>query len=316
MKLANKHGKAKYECAISKLSKQHIYKLFIDRKRLKNPLPNEKKWLEEKQTSNTLNIPIEAYLFDFKEPGYYDGMANAFEWMGDTIEKPVSMGLIRDLHDKAVHSIPGFTQGFSADYQSYSLGSEQPNKAELSSDVIFLDFPTDSCQTPNLATYVFGSIHNNVREIAKWYLEKTPEDPRLKLNDEEFMKTIDQSTLKKSLKLRLNDDFLTLEQELRNASTPREHFRAIGKLLRKLEVAHVFGDGNQRTYSFLLLNKLLIMNNFPPCILDDPYLFDGYQKYPLETIAEEIENGIKNYLEEAHRTVHEESQMNLSLDCP
>lgn len=60
------------------------------------------------------------------------------------------------------------------------------------------------------------------------------------------------------------------------------------------EIFHIFPDGNQRTVAFLLLNKLLIDNNFPAAYLDWPYAFDGYLSS--KELVMEIKYGMINFL--------------------
>ena len=46
-------------------------------------------------------------------------------------------------------------------------------------------------------------------------------------------------------------------------------------MIQKLERLHPFSDGNCRTFCMLLLNRELIRNKLPPCLLTNPNDFDG-----------------------------------------
>lgn len=73
---------------------------------------------------------------------------------------------------------------------------------------------------------------------------------------------------------------------------------AIVRLVRALEVAHPFPDGNQRTFVFLLLNKLLLQHGFTPVILNNPVVFDGFLS--AQELVDEIKIGFGNFLEVVH----------------
>ncbi len=55
-----------------------------------------------------------------------------------------------------------------------------------------------------------------------------------------------------------------------------DKLRLIIKTIQQLEQIHPFADGNYRTFCILLLNYLLLLNDFSPVILYDPNRFDGY----------------------------------------
>ena len=56
----------------------------------------------------------------------------------------------------------------------------------------------------------------------------------------------------------------------------------------ELERAHLFSDGNARTYGFVVINKLLIDAGLSPTILENPNHLDGFS---IEEIVQEIREG-------------------------
>lgn len=82
------------------------------------------------------------------------------------------------------------------------------------------------------------------------------------------------------------------------AKTDDEKLFAIARLIRTLEISHSFVDYNQRTYVFLLLNKLLMQNGFLPVILDDPFVFDGFKT--ANELVDEVKKGFANFIEAVH----------------
>ena len=68
----------------------------------------------------------------------------------------------------------------------------------------------------------------------------------------------------------------------------------IAKFIRFLVISHFYTDGNLRTCKLLLI-KLLIDNNFYPCILKDQDLLRGYLS--VSELVKEIIEGINYFIE-------------------
>ena len=286
---AQKTGPDKYADAFRHYPKEKLYKLFIDKDRLANPQPNEQ--------------GIKPHLiFDIEEPGYYQSMMDAFEALPFTIGKPISLSSIAELHDVAVGKIPSMMKGITSLPMEY-----------------YLD--TDSYEDALNELFISKILYSTQKAM-----ETLSEQPLCRGVDytPSFMKTERMQFLsiasKKEQKLRIKSNGLPTEKietlitpilshyykSISHLDSLQDKLSAIAELLRALEVAHFLPDGNQRTYSFLLLNKLLIENNIPPAILDDPYLFDGFMT--VQEMANEIKIGIVNFLNE-----NEESQRSFAL---
>lgn len=65
------------------------------------------------------------------------------------------------------------------------------------------------------------------------------------------------------------------------------------RLIRRLEVSHVFAAGGQRLHVRLLLNKLLLDQQLPPTIIDDPTIFAG--RLPLDHLMKEVIRGQRRF---------------------
>lgn len=66
----------------------------------------------------------------------------------------------------------------------------------------------------------------------------------------------------------------------------------IAACCQQLEWLHPFADGNCRTFGMILLNRLLIENNFYPCIMDDPNQLDCFS---INELVEAIKQGMRNF---------------------
>ncbi|MDF1875015.1 Fic family protein [Sulfurimonas sp. SAG-AH-194-I05] len=90
--------------------------------------------------------------------------------------------------------------------------------------------------------------------------------------------------------------------------------RAIALIVRELEMLHPFSDGNCRTFAGVLLNQLLLYNNFHPTMPYNPNL-DG--EYSLNQWIGEIKNGMeqtKVLLKDADAEVYGYSITEMSLE--
>jgi hypothetical protein len=76
--------------------------------------------------------------------------------------------------------------------------------------------------------------------------------------------------------------------EIAAARTEDEKLRAIARCCQDLDQSHVFEDGNIRTVSFLVMNKLLLEAGLSPAILDEPNVFDGFS---VTQLVDEIRHG-------------------------
>lgn len=80
-------------------------------------------------------------------------------------------------------------------------------------------------------------------------------------------------------------------QHMSSASDPMQKLEIIISLVQACEQLHPFSDANCRTFCMLLLNHLLIRNNFPIVILENPNNFDLYSSVELlETLIDGMQN--------------------------
>lgn len=84
------------------------------------------------------------------------------------------------------------------------------------------------------------------------------------------IKPLAQTQCKRFAGVVIND----YHEELRRAETEEDKLRAIARCCQDLDQLHLFVDGNIRTVTFLLLNKLLLQNNLSPVIMEEPNVFD------------------------------------------
>jgi hypothetical protein len=71
---------------------------------------------------------------------------------------------------------------------------------------------------------------------------------------------------------------------------PIDKIKRIVEFVTECEQSHPYLDGNCRTFCVLMLNYLLMQNNFPPVIMDDPNKFDMCD---VNTLVETVISGMQ-----------------------
>ena len=265
----------KYNLALQGLPSSQLYSLYIDKKQLER-LP--------------LDFSDPHLLFDDLEPGYQKGMENGFRVMSKLIGQKTNLDLVIALHDAAVSGVvnkkkQSFKMGLGVAWQ-YKFETEKMSR-EARWELFFgriLFFPEMFPRMPGdtvLSLLIQG-------EIFRPYFVSS-----CKLIKGDHWIISHSNGIHADENKRIAFAFVNYEEKIRHAQSLKAKLAAISDLLRTLEIAHIFPDGNQRTYSFLLLNKLLIENNIPPAILDEPDMFDGF--YSVHEMVLRLQKGILNY---------------------
>ncbi len=91
-----------------------------------------------------------------------------------------------------------------------------------------------------------------------------------------------------SCKRNVKELFKRYHTKIQSAVEEDDKLKAIILLCQDLDQLHVFVDGNIRTAGILLLNKLLLDNNFSPCCLKDPNCLDCLS---IDELVEKVKEG-------------------------
>ncbi len=281
----------KFEIAFRHYPRDLRYKLFIDKKRLLSPKETEK------------NQPPHL-IFDVDEPGYFSSMDNAFNIL-PKMDGQVNLDLLIKLHDLAIASIPTMRTGIAGGFR-YGISKENYIQAfiELFGSKILwysglFPFMVSSLPIYDMAPELLDLRRFAFRKIFK-SIEYDPMDflSIVVVSDGVYVKNIANEDLEQFLRAKLEPLINHYYKSISLTTTLNGRLEAIAELLRAFEVGHFFPDGNQRTYAFLLLTKLLIENGIPPAILEDPTMFDGYMT--VQNMALSLRQGVFNFLQENH----------------
>lgn len=298
-KISDPHEK--FKLAIASMPEDELYKFFIDKKRLQNPDNDE------------INIAPHL-LFDIKEPGYFKAMLEAFKSLPNYISREISVAMNIELHDKAIDQVKDkngyvLSKGISgqycycpAPYFSQDTATELYNSAFLFGDRFALDLLGEE-----IASDSSGHLMDDKNYINKFMKKKFSCIYNLG-NVESIIHT------QKEWEILFTPLLAHFRASIEHTKTLNGIVSAAGELLRALEVAHIFPDGNTRTNAFLLLNKILIENNLPPVILEEPNMF-GY--LTVKELAQQIRLGMMNFLNQYpdfHRNFVNEHLSDIPID--
>ena len=265
-------GSQRFDHVFSKLPKKDMWKLCIDRKDHK----------------------VGKFAYEKKDDGYLSGTLKGLQFIRNNINNIIDNSFICELHTICVKEVktsyviimptefgPVENQHI---YYSFQLSKcTSLAKKELDSEKLI--YIKSFCTNLKIT---FSEIHDNYysfynphtkRVISKvgWQPIKLPFKERLKYSIDKRNKAI-----------------ITYNKEILTSTNDTDKLCAIAKLIRFLEILHCYYDGNLRTCNLLLI-KLLIDNNFYPCILKDPHMLHGY--LCVSELVKEIIEGIRYFID-------------------
>jgi hypothetical protein len=229
------------------------------------------------------------------EPGYIECAAKAFriEFLPN-LSKPLTVDMIVSLHDALIDGLAGHEKGLRSCMKGIK-GEAIPVKA----------FPVFMPRLPSLRNRADTTLTvDGAREICAVWLNETESNynpyqlyASLRssvtganeiyiVTDDNFSQLHGFETFERFMIIALPTQITLHEcldfhianyhQAIQEAGDNyMQKLQAICKFLSTLERVHPFNDGNCRTVYFLL-QKLLIDNNFPPSVLENPNIFDGF----------------------------------------
>jgi hypothetical protein len=241
--------------------------------------------------------------FETREPGYLQAMIRAFlPSLKPGNETPVSISFIKKLHLEATSNVAikdlerkGDTTrkgNFRTALASYGFGGNCSAKG------IFEILKKTQKERDYFLIYAENSAGEKRAEPVRYQ-----SDEELYQRAQQIYQEIQEGTLKYRLitldKVTEPGVFETLiqnyidnyNQAIKNAKSIRDKIKAIVILVQDLEQLHPFYDANCRTICMLLLNHLLLQNQLPPAMLEDPNHFDGFA---VDELVEKVIKGMEN----------------------
>ncbi len=154
-----------------------------------------------------------------------------------------------------------------------------------------------------------SEVGNLSPELNKASLDKEPKELYLKARvqvkkniTEKFISIIDE----------YNETIDTLNQE--------EKLYFIIDVAKRLDRLHPFVDGNIRVFITILLNHLLMLNDFYPAIFEDPSIFDGYATNELVVEVKKGQELVKQLIQSPQskvfgHSIEDENEENITTIC-
>ncbi len=211
------------------------------------------------------------------EPGYLNAMTEAMNFMLEVINTPLSVEYIIRLHDIALEKVI-----FKRNQKN---NHKDDRKGIRTTPATFFFTPSNI----NLLGLVglfrqYNSLMHFQLRLQNDSEEKT--EGSIKELFEKIIKTYQCSrgdpikdwggTLKKYLVENLAKLITQYNKDIELAQSNTDKIIAIADFVHKADLLHPFPDGNVRTFVFIIANKLLLMNGFPPAIFEEPNRFDGF----------------------------------------
>lgn len=220
-------------------------------------------------------------IFDTTEPGYIVSCMRAFFNLFSDLDTMVTPDFVKQIHKDATKDVGVFLTsgvfrtgtphkfGFGLDVSSLGVSELENMKEELNYTLIKDDsFPYGH---KNHYRVICGEVDESFISSKVEIITKAYED-RLKEIPDEIFPGNPEDAIKLNFFLRLENTVL---------------------MIQKLERLHPFSEGNCRTFCMLLLNRELIRNRLPPCLLTNPNDFDGLSQ---NEMINEVLAGQNRYL--------------------
>ena len=265
-------GPKRFDLVFCKFPKKDMWKLCINRK----------------------NHNMGQFAYEKKEPGYISGTLKGLKFIRKNINKIIDNSFINELHAICVKEVK---------YSNNTIISTDIGPIE--NQHIYYPFQISKCTAlakreldsekliyiksfcPNLKIS-FTEIHEIYcgfyNPQTKRIISKVGWQP-IKLSFKE--------RLKYSIEKR-SEAIKAYNKEILKSTNDTNKLCAIAKLIRFLVILHCYTDGNLRTCKLLLI-KLLIDNNFYPCILNDPHVLRGY--LGVSELVKEIIEGVRFFID-------------------
>lgn len=198
-----------------------------------------------------------------KEPGFYQGIKDGFDWCCDHIGEPLTLESYQNLHKVAC-------KYFQGSQNNTIIGAEETGvfrKKHCSSHGTLKAFSIPSDTDKTAITLKIQSLESHIIEQGS-LLEYEHQFAFIKLLENKTIyfyhpKTEEMEKMVKSI-------FSQFNLAIANSQDDEDKIREIARLFQNLEWLHPFPDGQGRT-NLLLLGKLLCEHGFNPAILEFPY---------------------------------------------
>lgn len=230
--------------------------------------------------------------FEKREPGCMSAFYNAFNFAIRNIDKKLDLELILNIHRLASEKVNGV------------FGVLTPGKFRTSNMDAFR-VPYERFTKAGIMSFMASAEEAKIGELTGY--STRGHSLTFKLKDEFVQRLLDSNAIEPNLNLfppfdnekdilaRANFLIEELESKLANAQAGNNDdiIKAIVHFVRFMELLHPFPDANGRVFVNVILNFLLIQNNFLPVTLYEPNIFDLYSD---DELVDAIKDAISHTL--------------------
>lgn len=238
-----------------------------------------------------------------REHGSVDALYRALEVAFTNLNDTVSTSLIQKIHKACSSQTEKLAVGFfdllPGNFREHDMGGyyffnyEQKGRNNFLSEQGFFEFCDVFLKQHEQYGACLSEIEHDKPRTAHYNARLTP----CQKNKEELWAIIQKdgalyyrAPKSQHLNYLIRLNCTKYNKEIYLAKTDDAKLRAIITFIKDLELIHAFSDFNGRT-SLILLQRLLIQNNFLPVMLYDPNYIDGYS---VDELMIEIKQGMQN----------------------
>jgi ankyrin repeat protein len=258
--------------------------------------------------------------YENREPGSLQACFNGLSFIMSTLEQKIDLAYIQKIHEQVCKGVTGEIEFTKAqrrhnkpgDVRNHSAGFIVPiNRVTLKGLQEFLHRVQPESEKIDLSTHekicaFLGSVDDYIPPRKGLYSSLLQLKTSLPLSYEYYAphnQAEDKVELISNDIQKLCDDYY---KGLDEAKDQNSKLRVIAKYIQEFELLHPFPDANGRTFVNLLLNKMLVENNFPPAIFYEPNVFDLYS---IDELVDVIKDAMLN-------TIHLVEQKNDIFNFP
>ena len=218
------------------------------------------------------------YAYDLKEKNYMNAYLSGINFISQNINNRINMDFIHKLHSICVNNIIISNLKEIGSNRIYKVFENISTNYGPSNENSWISFGFDikKCSIESKKELISNkliNLYNNDDPSFISYYNYSEE--RIYANIGHYPKNLSFNKKIEYSISRCTICINTYYQELSDSKNKYDKLKAIVKLIRFLNISHVFEDGNRRTNNILLI-KLLIENGFYPCILKYTEILEGY----------------------------------------
>jgi len=231
--------------------------------------------------------------FENREPGCMSAFYNAFNFALENLDKELNLELIFKIHELVSENVSG------------DFGIQRPGEFRDTSMKPFR-IPYERFTAAGIISYMTAAAETEIGKLTGY--SRRGHSLNFKLKDKFALELVADKAIepnvsfsppfqnKANIQARATYLLNQFKDDLTKAKAKGNNdniIKAIVHFIRYMELLHPFGDANGRVFVNIVLNFLLMQNNFLPVTLYEPNIFDLYSD---DELVDAIKDGMSHTL--------------------